>query len=166
MYNTTQNQAEAAAPAHGPYLDKFVPEVYKDLVKATADLRKFYAEVDLQPQLTELVMVRASQLNRCGTCLSIHVPQARNYGVSQRKLDLLRAWREAGALFRDHEKAALELCERLTLLPDDGVSNGRAAIKACEVFHEEQVAALEWGIILINAFNRVSIASAHPLRKY
>jgi alkylhydroperoxidase family enzyme len=29
-------------------------------------------------------------------------------------------------------------------------------------FTEEQVSALEWAIVLINAYNRISIGSGHP----
>lgn len=159
------NPITPAGIAHGPYLDKFFPEIYASLVKVRNEVRKLYAEVDLDPKLAELVFVRASQLNRCTTCLSIHVPQARKIGVDQRKIDLLPAWREARDVFTAPELAALELCESLTLLPEAEINN-RAAIVACTALAEEQVAVLEWSIIMINTFNRISIASGHPARTY
>lgn len=158
-----------ASIVHGPYLDKFFPEIYKSLVKLRNDVRKLYAEVDLDPRLVELVFVRASQLNRCTTCLSIHLPQARKLGVDQRKIDLLPAWRESRDVYTPQELAALDLCEALTLLPETGVNGGannRAAIVACTTLAEEQVAVLEWSIIMINTFNRISIASGHPALEY
>jgi len=144
-----------------PYLDKFYPEVYKSLTEVSKKLNILYPDVDLPKSLIELVAVRVSQINGCGTCLSIHVPAARKAGVEEWKLDALPAWRMVRE-YSDQERAALQLAETLTLLPKDR-ENSRAAVEACEVFAEEQVAALEWAIIMINAFNRVSIASGHPL---
>lgn len=149
-----------STPAHGPYLDKFFPEVYKSLNKVAGQIRKIYPDVDLSTALIELISVRASQLNGCAACLSIHVPAARRAGVSEAQLDVLPAWREVD-LFDDQEKAALELCEELTLLPP-GRRHADAAVRAGRYFAEEQVAALEWAIIMINTYNRISIASGHP----
>lgn len=160
-----QGETAENLPPHGPYLDKFFPELYKAMLAPGKILKDIYPDVDLDPQLIELVLVRVSQINRCATCLSIHVPQARREGVSQRKLDILPAWRDAGDLYNTFERAALELAETLTLLPE-GQQNSQAAVTACQVFAEEQVAALEWAIIRINAFNRISIASGHPPLKY
>lgn len=144
-----------------PYLDKFYPDVYRALNDVNRKLRMIYPDVDLPLSLIELVSVRVSQINGCGTCLSIHVPAARKAGVPENKLDALPAWRMVNE-FTEQEKAALDLAETLTTLPQ-GRDNSRAGAIACDVFAEEQVAALEWAIIMINAYNRISIASGHPL---
>lgn len=146
--------------SHPPYIDKFYPTVYKKLLAVSAEMRKIYPEVDLPLSLIELVNVRVSQINGCGTCLSMHVPQAVKAGVPQWQLDVLAAWRMVPD-FTDQERAALELAESLTLLQEG--KGHDAALIACETLAEEQVAALEWTISVINAFNRVSIASGHPL---
>lgn len=70
--------------AHGPYIDKFFPEPYKNMLELTKTLRKIYPDVDLPTSLIELVNVRVSQINGCGTCLSLHVPAARRAGVQRR----------------------------------------------------------------------------------
>lgn len=145
---------------HGPYLDKFFPEVYSALGKTNGQLKKVYQDVDLSADLIELALVRASQLNGCSACLSIHVPRARRAGVSQNKLDVLASWRETDA-FSPYERAALELAETITLMPA-GVRKADAPVKAMEIFTEEQVAALTWAIIMINTYNRISIFSGHP----
>lgn len=145
-----------------PYLDKFYPDVYKSLSQVSRQLRVLYPDVDLPLSLIELINVRVSQINGCGTCLSIHVPAARKAGVPEHKLDALAAWRMTDNEYTEQERAALELAETLTVLPKDR-DNSQAGAIACDVFAEEQVAALEWAIIMINAFNRVSIASGHPL---
>ena len=55
------------------------------------------------------------------------------------------------------------LAEALTRLED--VAEREAAQEAAaEVFTGEQLTAIEWTIVLINAFNRVSIASRHRVR--
>lgn len=145
---------------HPPYIDKFFPKVYRKLLDVSAELRTVYPEVDLPLSLIELVNVRVSQINGCGTCLSLHVPRAVKAGVPQWQLDALPAWRMVTE-FSDRERAALELAESLTLLQDG--RGHEAGVVALQTFAEEQVAALEWTITAINAFNRVSIASAHPL---
>lgn len=144
----------------GPYIDKFFPEPYKQLNEVNKTLRKIYPEVDLPESLIELVSVRVSQINGCGTCLSIHVPAARRAGVPEKKIDALPAWRMVED-YTAEERAALQLAESLTVL--DRHEGHLAARTACSVFAEEQVAALEWAIIMINAYNRISIASGHPL---
>lgn len=142
-----------------PYLDKFYPDVYRSLNDVNKKLRMIYPDVDIPTSLIELISVRVSQINRCGTCLSIHVPAARKAGVPESKLDALPAWRMVSD-FTEQEKVALDMAETLTLLPQ-GTDNSRVGAEACDVFAEEQVAALEWAIIMINAYNRISIASGH-----
>lgn len=121
---------------------------------------KAIAEVGIDTQLVELAYVRASQINGCAACLSVHVPEALKAGVSQEKLAVLPAWREID-VFSQKERAALDLAEELTSLPSLQ-RNGDAVVRALEVFTDEEVAALEWAIILINTYNRISIASGHP----
>lgn len=149
--------------SHGPYLDKFFPDVYKALGRVNVELRRVYKEVDLSDDLLELTLVRCSQLNGCTACLSIHVPRARKAGVSQEKLDALPSWRETDA-FSPSERAALDLAETMTLMPA-GIRKADAPRKTMEIFAEEQVAALEWAIIMINSYNRLSIFSGHPPAK-
>lgn len=142
-----------------PQLDRAQREVYKQLVRTAVSSREASGEAGLEESLLELVNVRVSQLNGCAACLATHVPAARKAGVSQDRLDLLPAWREIDA-FGDPERAALRLAETLTRL-DDAEERAAAIAAAADHFSDEQLSALEWTIVLINAFNRVSIASHH-----
>lgn len=142
-----------------PQLDRAQREVYKQLVRTAVSSREASGEAGLEESLLELVNVRVSQLNGCAACLATHVPAARKAGVSQDRLDLLPAWREIDA-FGDQERAALRLAETLTRL-DDAEERAAAIAAAADHFSDEQLSALEWTIVLINAFNRVSIASHH-----
>lgn len=141
-----------------PQLDR-VREVYKQLVRSAVASREVSTEAGLSEGILELVNVRVSQINGCAACLATHVPAARKAGVSQRRLDLLPAWRELDE-FGERERAALRVAESLTRL-DDAEERAAAIAAASEHFDEDQLAALGWTIVLINAFNRVSIASHH-----
>lgn len=141
-----------------PQLDR-VREVYKQLVRSAVASREVSTETGLSEGILELVNVRVSQINGCAACLATHVPAARKAGVSQRRLDLLPAWRELDE-FGERERAALRVAESLTRL-DDAEERAAAIAAASEHFDEDQLAALGWTIVLINAFNRVSIASHH-----
>lgn len=144
-----------------PQLDR-VKDVYRQLVRTAVASREASIAAGLNDGLLELVNVRVSQINGCAACLSSHVPAARKAGVSQRRLDLLPAWRDLDA-FGDQERAALRLAETLTRL-DDTRERAEAVAAAAEFFDADQIAALEWTIVLINSFNRVSIASHHQAR--
>jgi AhpD family alkylhydroperoxidase len=112
-----------------------------------------------------LVNVRVSQINGCPTCLSIHLPAARRAGVSELTLDLLPSWRQdESGHFTGEQRAALSLAEALTEpQPGTGRTSVDTAVSdAWAEFTEEQVSALEWAIVLINAYNRISIGSGHP----
>lgn len=145
-----------------PALDRTQRDVYKQLVRTAVASREASTAAGLGEALLELVNVRVSQLNGCAACLSMHVSAAREAGVSQQRLDLLPAWRDLEG-FGEPERAALRLAETLTRLDD--VDERRAATAAAaEHFESEALSALEWSIVLINAFNRVSIASDHQVR--
>lgn len=145
-----------------PQLDRIQRDVYKQLVRTAVASREASTAAGLDEALLELINVRVSQINGCAACLATHVPAAREAGVSTGRLDLLPAWRELDA-FGGPERAALRLAETLTRL-DDVAERAAALEEAAEHFTEEQIASLEWTIVLINSFNRVSIASHHQPR--
>ncbi|MFD6100410.1 carboxymuconolactone decarboxylase family protein [Nocardiopsis flavescens] len=148
--------------AERPYIDKEHPEVYKAAVKAAVASRAAARDAGLGDDTIELVNIRVSQINGCPTCLSVHLPKAREAGVGQRALDVLPAWREAD-LFTDQQKAALELAESLTVI-DPTVDRQAVNARAAAHLTTAQISAVEWTATLINAFNRISIASGHPVR--
>lgn len=132
------------------------PEIYA----ALGTLTKAVDASGLEKDLTELVKLRASQLNGCAFCLKIHLGIARKAGVPQEKLDLLAAWRDAG-LFSPREQAALAFTEELTLLGGKGASGEGAseatwsAVRAA--FSEGEAMHLMVTIAGINAWNRIGI---------
>ncbi|WP_295627838.1 carboxymuconolactone decarboxylase family protein [uncultured Corynebacterium sp.] len=164
--DTTKAKAKGKGKAKGaPKRANLVREgnaVYKALIKVAGESRAYAEDNGIGRDLAELINVRASQLNGCVACLNQHLPQAREAGVPEQKLDLLPAWRESN-LYDARERAALELTESLTLMPS-AAERDRAYKAAARCLDEAEIAAVEWTAIAINAFNRVSIASAHQVK--
>ncbi|MFG1417885.1 carboxymuconolactone decarboxylase family protein [Xanthobacter sp. V0B-10] len=140
---------------HRPTYKEFTaaaPEVYGGL----AALTKAVDASGLDKGLTELVKLRASQINGCAFCLKFHLGVARKAGVPQEKLDLLAAWHDAG-LFSARERAALAYAEALTVLEGEVASDDAwAALR--EEFSENEALHLTVAIATINAWNRIGIA--------
>jgi AhpD family alkylhydroperoxidase len=112
--------------------------------------------------LAELVQIRASQLNHCAFCLDMHLTLARKNGVSERQLDLLAAWEEAGDdVFDARERAALALTEAVTVLTDGFVPDA-VYERAAEHFDERQLAHLIGLITVINSWNRLMVSRRIP----
>ncbi|GIH04678.1 alkyl hydroperoxide reductase AhpD [Rhizocola hellebori] len=139
-------------------MKKLMPLAYQALSDWHIVVSRTGAEAGLEPLLVELVKVRASQLNRCAFCLDMHVHEARELGERQARLDVVAAWHECGELFSRRERAALELTEAMTRLPEAGVPDDLYN-RVAQVFTHEQIAALVMAIAVINAWNRLGVAS-------
>jgi AhpD family alkylhydroperoxidase len=124
------------------------------VVATLRNLTKVIADSGLEKPLTELLKVRASQLNGCAFCLGLHVEFARKAGVSQQALDLVAAWREAG-IFTPRERAALAWTEALTLMAHQPVPD-ELYEQVCVQFPTAELAFLTASIGLINAWNRIA----------
>ncbi|WP_238707104.1 carboxymuconolactone decarboxylase family protein [Microbacterium lushaniae] len=125
-------------------------------------IREGAVQQGVSAQESELIKVRASQLNGCSFCLDLHSREARQAGMPQQKLDVLPAWRESG-IFSERERAVLAIAEATTQLPlSEG--SGDELSGALAVLGESTFVAAEWVAIAINAFNRISVLSGHPVR--
>ena len=133
---------------------EIVPEVATGMAAITHALRKS----GIEPDLLEMVKIRASQLNGCAFCIQYHLNDARKLNVPATKLDLLAAWREAG-IFSAREAAALDWTEHVTLLAERPIEDSAFA-SALEHFSERELAFLTTAIGQINFWNRI----AAPLR--
>jgi AhpD family alkylhydroperoxidase len=143
------------------YLDKQTPEVFESMKAAAKAARVAAYEAGLDRILIELVNLRVSQMNQCAYCLDVHTRTALKEGESPQRLGVLAAWRDT-EVFTPAERAALALAEATTDLSDPAAQD--AAYEAArESFDDDQLAALVWVAIAINAFNRVSILSKHPV---
>ena len=109
------------------------------------------------PVLAELVMMRASQINACAFCLDMHVDVAVQNGETPKRIALLNAWSEAGALYSERERAALALTEAVTVLTDGFVPDA-AYEAAAKHFGEAELAHLIGVITVINSWNRLMVS--------
>jgi AhpD family alkylhydroperoxidase len=130
-------------------------KVFPAGVQAMAELERATRSSTLEPELLELVRVRASQINGCTDCLAMHNRDARARGEHQTRLDTLAAWREA-PYYTPRERAALAWCEALTELPRAGApDNVYAAVE--KEFTPAEIAALTLAIVAINGWNRLAV---------
>jgi AhpD family alkylhydroperoxidase len=127
---------------------KLAPEVYRAMAA-------FDRSITLDPQLRELVKIRASQLNGCAYCIDLHTRDARAAGEDDRRLATLAGWHEA-PFFTERERAALGLTDAVTRLGDHGVPD-EVWDTAARHFEPPELAQLLWAIVAINAWNRIGV---------
>jgi AhpD family alkylhydroperoxidase len=125
--------------------------------KQFAAMFRLESSIELEGNVRELVKLRASQLNGCAFCIDMHWKDARAAGETEERLYLLDAWGES-PLYTERERAALALCEEMTLIagghvPDEVWEPARA------VFDEHELGQLVFTITAINAWNRLMITS-------
>jgi AhpD family alkylhydroperoxidase len=118
---------------------------------------KLDASVKLDPQLHELVKVRASVINGCAYCVDMHSRDARKGGESERRVYAVAAWRES-PFFSDRERAAFAVCDAITLLPRAGLPDD-VYEAAREHFDEEEIGQLVSACVVINAWNRIAVST-------
>ena len=82
------------------------PAGFKAMVALEAALAR-----DIDPELLELIKLRASQINGCAFCIYMHTTDLRKQGVNEMKLYLLNAWRDS-YLYSERERAA-EISQRM-----------------------------------------------------
>jgi AhpD family alkylhydroperoxidase len=111
----------------------------------------------LPSTISNLVLIRASQINGCAVCLDMHTKDAAHEGETPLRLNLVAAWRDA-KVFTDAERAVLELTEQGTRIADGagGVSDEVWA-NAAKYFDTDQLAAVVCTIGLINLYNRGNV---------
>ncbi len=130
---------------------KTLPAAYN----AMKGLQDFTDQSELEPELVELVKIRASQINGCAYCLDMHTKDAIAIGETGQRLHVLAAWREA-PFYTPRERAALAWCEALTLLPQTAApDNVYEEIE--KVFNPKEIVELTFVIIAINSWNRLAV---------
>lgn len=123
---------------------------------ALTALSKAVSDSGLDKALTELIKIRASQVNGCAFCVQFHLNFARKFDVPQTKLDLVAVWRDAG-VFTSREMAALAWTEALTHVTPSGVTD-EDFYAARKEFSETELVFLTAAIASINAWNRIAMA--------
>ena len=130
---------------------KASPETFKAMLALEGQV----AKSTLPKPLTELVRLRASQINGCAYCVDMHAADARKGGETERRLAAVAVWRET-PFFTPSERAALAWTEALTLIsethaPDDVYAELEAH------FSEKEMVELTLLVNAINSWNRFAI---------
>ncbi|MDW2981335.1 MAG: carboxymuconolactone decarboxylase family protein [Rhodanobacter sp.] len=125
--------------------------------KALGAVYGYVMQSGLDPVLVDLVYLRVSQINGCAYCLDMHTRDLVKKGVAIDKLALVQAWREAGKVFSEREKAALAWAETVTRVAQTGVPEGDFQT-ASAVFSEKELVDLTFAIGLMNTYNRLAIS--------
>lgn len=119
-------------------------------------VEKFIAECGIEPELIDLLKMRASQINGCAYCLDMHATDAFKQNVPPMKLIMLDAWEEAPG-YTDRERAALAWVEAITRITDGHVPDDVYTLVRSQ-FSEQETAALTVIAAQINTWNRVAIS--------
>lgn len=125
------------------------------VVLAMRALGKAVDDSGLDKQITELIKIRASQLNGCAFCLQFHLNLARKLKVVPAKLDLVATWAEVPGLFAPRERAALAWTDALTRMAEHAPSAAAYAEVQAQ-FTPAEIAGLTAAIAAINAWNRMA----------
>ena len=137
-------------------LEKIEPSAFK----AMYALVKYMGTTMLTHTQSNLISIRASQLNGCAFCLDMHTREARQHGETEQRIYLLNAWRET-TLFTPEEQAMLALTEEVTFI-NRGVSDATYQ-QAVAVLGEQLVAQTIMMAVTINAWNRIAISTQLPV---
>jgi AhpD family alkylhydroperoxidase len=132
------------------------PEVLRPLIQAG----KMAHGSGLDQKLLALVELRASQINGCAVCLTLHTMEAEAIGESRNRLASLAGWRDAN-WYSERERAALAWTEALTLVADHRPSDELFA-SVREHFNDRELVYLTLAITTINSFNRFNVAFRMP----
>lgn len=127
-----------------------------EAIKAMLALQDYVNRSGPEPGLTDLVKVRASQINGCAYCIDMHTKDARAHGETEQRLYALDAWAET-PFYSERERAALAWTDAVTLVadghvPDDVYEHVRAS------FDEDSLSKLTLAVVAINGWNRICIA--------
>ncbi|WP_424683138.1 carboxymuconolactone decarboxylase family protein [Frateuria sp. YIM B11624] len=125
--------------------------------KALGTVYGYVTQSGLDPVLVDLVYLRVSQINGCAYCLDMHTRDLLKKGVAVDKLALVQAWREAGPLFSEREKAALAWAESVTQVAQTGVPDADFQA-ASAIFSEKELVDLTFAIGVMNTYNRLAIS--------
>jgi len=131
-------------------------------LKAMIGLETYLASSPLSRTVKELIKIRASQLNGCAYCINIHTQDAVKNGEASQRIFLVGAWREAGEIFTQEEKAVLGITEEITMIHQNGLSD-KAYADALEFFSESEIADIIAAVIAINLWNRVVLSTRLPI---
>jgi AhpD family alkylhydroperoxidase len=143
-------------------LGKSSPKLYQAVLGLDRLASDALASARITDGFAHLLRLRASQLNQCAYCVRLHTRDAITSGESSDRISVLPAWRET-EYFSQKERAALELVEAITQISDGQVPDAVYEQAAASLSRDE-VSAVEWLAVVMNAWNRIAISSRYPVK--
>lgn len=134
-----------------------IKDVEPEAYKAILVLENYVKTIQLNPRLTELIKIRASQINGCAYCIDMHTEHAIKIGESERRIFALSVWKESH-LFTDEERAVLQLTEEVTSISIHGVTDDTYN-RVVNYYSEKITAQIIIQIVLINSWNRIAVST-------
>src|SRR5258708_23560338 len=132
-------------------------------LRALGGVYTYIVNSGLPKALIDLVFLRASQINGCAYCIDMHSRDLLKGGMAVEKLMLVSAWREAGDIFTDNEKAALHWAEAVTLIAQSHAPDEAFAAVSAQ-FQPKEISDLTLAIGGINTYNRPANGFPRPPR--
>jgi AhpD family alkylhydroperoxidase len=143
-------------------LGKASPELYQGVLGLDKHAKDLAVAAGLAEGFAHLLRLRASQLNQCAYCVRMHTRDALKGGETSDRVSVLTAWRESG-YFTAKERAALTLTEVVTRVAKGQVPD-HVYEAAAAILNDQEIAAVEWLAIVMNAWNRIAISSRYPVK--
>lgn len=143
-------------------LGQSAPDLYKKVAELDALAMQKIQEANISEGFAHLLKLRASQINACAFCIRMHTQDALKTGETAERIALLNAWRET-EYYDEAERAALSLVEAVTLIAEDQVPDA-VYEDALPFLTDAQISAIEWLVIVINAWNRIAVSSRYSVK--
>ncbi len=128
---------------------------FPDIFKGLGDMNDGTKALFTDKQLTELIKIRASQINGCAYCVGVHNKVGLNAGLTQEKIDQIAVWRDSRH-FDLREKIVLALTEDLTRIHSN-FPNHEIMEEAKKHFTKNEIILIVTAIANINAWNRLGV---------
>ena len=124
--------------------------------QAMEALENYLKNSGLDKKHSELIKIRASQINGCAYCINMHTKDARTLGETEQRIYALNAWRET-PFFSLEERAILTLTEDITNIKHG--MNEKTLEEAEKVLDRHTISKVIMAAVIINAWNRIGIGT-------
>ncbi len=124
--------------------------------QAMEALENYLKNSGLDKKHSELIKIRASQINGCAYCINMHTKDARALGETEQRIYALNAWRET-PFFSLEERAILALTEDITNIKHG--MNEKNIEEAEKVLDRYTISKVIMAAVIINAWNRIGIGT-------
>ena len=114
----------------------------------------------LEPEILDLVQLRASHLNGCAYCIDMHTKDMQAHDESVQRVAGLSNW-ELAPFYTDRERAALAWTDAVTNVQSGHVSD-EVYEEARSFFDDKEIVDLTLAVLVINGWNRI-VAAFRPV---